>query len=81
MKRSPWRLVVGIILLGGVFNSLHNPHPNQTHDVFIWFLGFNILLVCIALWLVISFFSDRIKTLAQKGPLISNGPKRPPAPI
>ena len=46
-KKSVWRLIVGVILLGVVSTSLRN-HPDSG-------LIFNLLLAAIGVWLAVSY--------------------------
>jgi hypothetical protein len=59
MKKSIWRLIVGVLLIAGASNSLrHIPNEPMRHDLtyLIFRLGFTILIVAIGVWLAISYF-------------------------
>lgn len=55
MKKSIWRLIIGILLMAGVARNLANRPVGQTHDVFVWYLAFNILLAALGVWLAVSY--------------------------
>jgi hypothetical protein len=55
MRKSIWRLIVGVILLAGVANSLQKL-PNIDPPVRVWYLIFNLLFAAIGVWLAVSYF-------------------------
>jgi len=67
-KKSVWRLIGGFLLISGVANSAHNLPTGQPTMYAIGYLGFDLLLAAIGVWLVISFF--------RKGRNLSDGDRR-----
>jgi hypothetical protein len=55
-QKSIWRLVGGTLLVAGAAHNLTHRPVGQTHDVFVWYFGINVLLAAVGFWLAIRFF-------------------------
>ena len=55
MKKSIWRFIVGMVLLALVAHNLTHRPVEQTHDVFVWYFFFNILIGAVGVWLTLGY--------------------------
>ena len=54
-RRSVWRLISVLLLEGLALSNLSHRPVGQTHDVFVWYLGINLVIAAVGLWLAISY--------------------------
>jgi hypothetical protein len=57
MKKSIWRLILGLFLLAGVANSLRKGHlPNPDPSYVITYVAIELVLASLGVWLLVSYF-------------------------
>jgi len=57
-RRSVLRLIIGLLLEYLVFYNLTHRPLGQTHGVFVWYLGINLVIAAVGIWLAISYLAS-----------------------